>query len=171
MKRVYQLQGDLGYIFMLGRENVLFYATGIKEITNRIEDAHRLNNAGRVDNNFKQNLKRDVIQCFIRGFRPELEIRVEEKDTFREVISDSVDIKRRLAANSALEEINILNIQKLTNQFIIVIYFIIVIVIQIVCLICKKSYHTTKKCFHLSEAQETVPNEQEQFLLSQPTKI
>ena len=34
--------------------------------------------------------------------RPELEIRVEEKDTFREVINDSIDIERRLAANSAL---------------------------------------------------------------------
>ena len=34
--------------------------------------------------------------------RPELEICVEEKDTFREVINDSIDIERRLAANSAL---------------------------------------------------------------------
>ena len=33
-------------------------------------------------------------QCFIRGLRPDLEIRVEEKDTFREVIDDSIDIER-----------------------------------------------------------------------------
>ena len=35
--------------------------------------------------------------------RPELEIRVEEKDTFMGVINDSIDIERRLAANSALQ--------------------------------------------------------------------
>ena len=34
--------------------------------------------------------------------RPELEIPVEEKDTFKEVINDIIDIERRLAANSAL---------------------------------------------------------------------
>ena len=69
-----------------------------------IEDAHRLNNGGQVDNAFKPNLERDVIQCFIRGLRPELGIRIEEKDTFREIdINDSIDIERRLPANSALQ--------------------------------------------------------------------
>ena len=74
----------------------------IKEIADRIEDAQRLYNGGQADNTFKQNLETDVIQCFIRGLRPELEIRVEEKDAFREVINDSIDIERWLAANSAL---------------------------------------------------------------------
>ena len=125
-KSVYQLQGELGNTFMWERENVLSHAARIEEIADRIkgavriedtvriedadriagadriEDAHRISNGGPVDNAFKQNLERDVIECFIRGLRPELEIRVEEKDTFREVINDSIDIERRLAANSAL---------------------------------------------------------------------
>ena len=101
-KSVYQLQGKLGNTFMWKRENFLSYAARIKEIADRIEDAHRLNNCSQVDNAFKQNLERDVIQFFIRGLRPELEIRVEEKDTFRKEINDSIDIERRLAANSAL---------------------------------------------------------------------
>ena len=67
-----------------------------------IEDAHRLNNDGQVDNNFRQNLERNVIQCFIYGLRPELEVRIVEKDTFKEVINDTIDTERRLAANSAL---------------------------------------------------------------------
>ena len=104
-KSVYQLQGELGNTFMWERENVLSYAARIKEIGDRIEDAHRLNNGGQVDNAFKQNLERDVVQCFIRGMRPELEIRVEETDTFWEVINDSIDIERRLAANSTLRKI------------------------------------------------------------------
>ena len=79
---------------MWERENVLFYVSRIKEIAEKIEDAHRRNNNGQVDNNFRQNLERDVIQCFIRGFRPELEIRVEEKDTFKEDINDTIDIEQ-----------------------------------------------------------------------------
>ena len=89
---------------MWGRENVLSHAARTKEIAHKIEDAHRLNNNDQIDNNFKQNLERDVIQCFIRGLRPEIEIRVEEKDTFKEVINNTIDIERRLAANSALRK-------------------------------------------------------------------
>ena len=93
-KSVYQLQGELGNTFMWESENALSYAARIKEIADRIKEAHRLNNGGQVDNAFKQNLERDVIQCFIRSFRPGLEIRVNEKDTCREVINDSIDIER-----------------------------------------------------------------------------
>ena len=100
-KSIYQLQGELGNTFMWKRENVLSYAARINEIADRVEDAHRLNNGGQVDNAFKQNTERDVIQCFICCLRPELDIRVEEKDTFMEVINDSIDIERSLAANSA----------------------------------------------------------------------
>ena len=39
---------------------------------------------------------------FLRGLRPEIEIRVTQKDIFREVINDTIDTVRRLAANSAL---------------------------------------------------------------------
>ena len=41
------------------------YATRIKGITSKIEEAHRLNNDGWLDNYFKQNLERDVIYCFM----------------------------------------------------------------------------------------------------------
>ena len=58
---MYQLQGELGNTYMWKKENVLSYAAKIKEIADRIEDAHRLNNNGQVDNTFKQNLHKDVI--------------------------------------------------------------------------------------------------------------
>ena len=92
VKSVYQLQAELGNTFMWERENFILYAARIKEIADRIEDAHRLNNGGQVNNASKQNLERDVIQCFTRSLRPELEIRIEEKHIFREVINDSIDI-------------------------------------------------------------------------------
>ena len=59
-RSVYKLQGELGNTFMWERENVFSYAAKIKEIADRIEDAHRLNNDGQVNNAFKQNLERDV---------------------------------------------------------------------------------------------------------------
>ena len=49
-KRVYQLQGALGNTYMWEKEKVLSYAARIKEIFDRIEDAHRLDNNGGVDN-------------------------------------------------------------------------------------------------------------------------
>ena len=79
---------------MWEKENVLSYAARIKEIADRIEDAHRLNNNEQVDNTFKRNLQRDVIQCFIRGLRPELEIRVKTKEIFKEVFNDNQRRKR-----------------------------------------------------------------------------
>ena len=59
---MYQLQRELGNTYMWKKENVLSYGARIKETADRIEDAHRLNNNGQVDNTFKQNLHRDVIQ-------------------------------------------------------------------------------------------------------------
>ena len=101
-KSVYLLQGELRNTYMWEKENVLSYAARIKKIADRIEDAHRLNNNEQVDNTFRQNLQRDVIQFFIRGVRPELEIRVKIKETLKEVIHDTFNVERDLAAYSAL---------------------------------------------------------------------
>ena len=76
----------------------------MKKVSERIEDAHRLNNGGQVDNTFERNFEKNVIQCFILGFRSELEICLEEKDTFKNVINYTIDIKRRLAANLAVRK-------------------------------------------------------------------
>ena len=87
----------------MGRENILSYAAQIKGIADKIEDAHRLNNNGQINNNFRKNLERDVIQRFILGLCPQLGIRIVEKDTFKEAINDTIYTERRLAANSALQ--------------------------------------------------------------------
>ena len=58
---MYQLQGELENTYMWERENVLPSTARIKEIIDEIEDAHRLNNNGQVNNTFKRNLQREVI--------------------------------------------------------------------------------------------------------------
>ena len=120
-------------------------------LCNKIEDTHRLNNNGQVDNNFKQNLERDVIRCFIRGFRPELEIRVEEKDTFKAVINDTMDIERRLAANSALRRnrnADYLKTKKSTNnKNNKTTRFNVALENKTIWFICRKPGHTTENVF------------------------
>ena len=45
-KSVYLLQGELGNTFMWERGNLLSYAARIKEMADKIDDVHRLNNNG-----------------------------------------------------------------------------------------------------------------------------
>ena len=62
-KSVYQLQAELVNTYMWKKENVLSYAARDKEIVDRIEDTHRLNNNGQVDNTFKHNLKETLFNA------------------------------------------------------------------------------------------------------------
>ena len=161
---MYQLQGELGNIHEWEEENVLSYAARIKEIADRIEDAHRLNNNGQVDNTFKRNIQTDVIQCFIRGLRPELDIRVKTKETFKEVFNDTINVEKDLAASSALrknknpdylqmnDSINNRN-NKRTR-------FNVARDNNIHCIICKKPGHFAENCYHLTKAQEAVARKQ-----------
>ena len=57
-----------------------------------------------MDDKFKRSLERDVVQCFIHGLRPELEIRILEEPTFREVIIDTIDMETKLAICLALRK-------------------------------------------------------------------
>ena len=96
---------------------------------------------------------RDVIQCFIRRLRPELEIRVIEKDTFREVINDTIDTEQSLAANFALrrngntdylkseETTNNKNNETTRSN--------VTLEDKNICSIYKKPGHTTEKFLHL----------------------
>ena len=141
----------------------------MKEIAAKIEDSHRLNNNGPADNNFRQNRERDVIQCFIRGLSPKLEIRVVEKDTFKELINDTIGIERRLAANSSLRRIrntDYLKTEESTNnKNNKTARFNVALEDKTICLICKKLGHTTEKCFHSSKAQDAVLNNTQQNFL------
>ena len=63
------------------RDSVPLCAATIKEIADKIEDACRLNNNGQVDNALEQNV--------------DIEIRIEEWNTFEELINNTIDINRR----------------------------------------------------------------------------
>ena len=107
LKTVYQLQGELGSTYMWEKETVLSYATRIKEIADQILNAHRINNAGVLDETFETGLEKDLIQCFLRGLRPEIEIRVKKEDVFRDVTNNAIEIERRLSAVADLRKGNL----------------------------------------------------------------
>ena len=65
---------------MWENENVLSYATRIQEISAEILDCHKQNNNGKEAAEFERNLKRTAIDCFLRGLKPELEIRIGRAD-------------------------------------------------------------------------------------------
>ena len=71
-KTVYQLQGDLGRIYMWENESVLSYATRIQEIAAEILECHIQNNNSKEAAEFRGNLEREVVDCFLRGLQPEL---------------------------------------------------------------------------------------------------
>ena len=98
--------------------------------------------------------------------RPELEILVEEKDTFKEVINDTIDIERRLAAVSALRRNRntdyLMTEGLINNKKYKTTRFNVALENKTICLICKKPGHTTEKLFHLSKAQDAVLNNKQQ---------
>ena len=85
----------------------LSYDTRIKEIADQIYDAHRINNGGQLDETFKAGLEKDLIQCFLRGLRPEIEVRVEQGEVFKVVTNNAIEGERRLNAAADLRKDNI----------------------------------------------------------------
>ena len=105
-KTVYQLQGDLGRIYMWENKSVLSYATRIQEIAAEILECHKQNNNGKEAAAFENNLERDAIDCFLRGLKPELEIRIGIANKFDEIVERAIREERNLTARNELRRGN-----------------------------------------------------------------
>lgn len=101
-KSVYQLQGELGRIFQHDDEGVLTYSNRVKDIGNRISDAYKQSHAGVVDDAFKRSLDVDLVECFNRGLRPEIENKITRNQSFSETMKEAIDIERKEQAKSVL---------------------------------------------------------------------
>ena len=91
---------------MWENESVLSYATRIQEIAAEILECHRQNNNGEEAAEFESNLERDAIDCFLRGLKPELEIRIGTADKFDEIVVRAIRKKRNLTARNELRRGN-----------------------------------------------------------------
>ena len=101
---VYQLQGGLGSTYFWERESVLSYATRIKEIADQINDAHTISNEGQLDETFEESLEKDSFQYFLRGLRPEIEIRSKQGEVFKDVTNNAIQVERKLNAAADLRK-------------------------------------------------------------------
>ena len=54
------------------------------------QGCHRQNNNGKEAAEFERNLERDAIDYFLRGLKPELEIRIGTVDKFDEVVDRAI---------------------------------------------------------------------------------
>ncbi|XP_043476360.1 GATA zinc finger domain-containing protein 14-like [Leptopilina heterotoma] len=151
-KSVYQLQGELGAIYMWEHENVISYESRIAE---RILDAHRISNENRVDEPFKASLDKTTVDYFSRGLRPEIEIRIGTADTFQEIVNKAVEIERKLLSHRELrksEQNTDYNSHPKNNKDFAKTTKINIAQDNIItCLVCGKKGHFAVNCFQLNK--------------------
>lgn len=155
-KSVYQLQGELGALYMWENESVVSYAARIVEAMDRITDAHRLNNQNRVDNNFVKDVETSAIQCFIRGLRPELELIVGQSNTFSGITGKAIEAERRIAARDELRKPKMYrnepnNQHKQGREFARTNQFNTMQGEILICQYCGKRGHIASKCFQINK--------------------
>ena len=85
-KSVYQLQVELGNIYQWDSEKVNSYATRVRELGEKILDAHKANNNDRIDANFQAPLDSDIQDCYLRGLKTEIESRLQGVHNFKDTV-------------------------------------------------------------------------------------
>ncbi|XP_051168395.1 uncharacterized protein LOC127286127 [Leptopilina boulardi] len=141
------MAGELGSIYQWENEKVISYATRIREIGNRILDSHRRSNQGREDENFVTGFKKDVLDCFIRGLKTDIETRLEDVNTFKDAINNAVEVERKLAANLALRSSHRNREEKLETKK----DKIHIMREELICQICNKIGHSAIVCRQLKQ--------------------
>ena len=91
---------------MWENESVLSYATRIQEIAAEILECHNQHNNGKEGVEFEWNLEKDAIDCFLRGLKPELEIRIGRADKFDEIVERAIREERNSKARNELRRGN-----------------------------------------------------------------
>ena len=101
-KSVYQLQGELGNIYQWDSEKVISYATRVRELGDRILDAHEANNNDRINENSQAALDSDIRYCFLRGLRTEIESRLQGVHNFKDTVNSALEMERKISATAVL---------------------------------------------------------------------
>ena len=89
-----------------GNESVLSYVTRMQEITAEILECHKQNSNGKEAVEFERDLERDAIDCFLRGLKPKLGIRIGRADKFDETVERAIREERNLTARNELQRGN-----------------------------------------------------------------
>ncbi|OXU24536.1 hypothetical protein TSAR_015604 [Trichomalopsis sarcophagae] len=75
-KTVVQLLGEMGNEYQRDGESVITFANRIKDIGNRVIEAHRLENAGTIVEAFRTYTENTLVDCLKRVLKAEIEQRL-----------------------------------------------------------------------------------------------
>lgn len=101
-KTAYQLQGELGRIFQAENEGVLAYSNRVKDLGNKIYELHESTHNEPLTAEFKKNLDDDVVDCFARGLKTEIENKLTTGQKFDETMKEAIEIERKVRAKNLL---------------------------------------------------------------------
>lgn len=103
IKSVHQLLGELGNEFQQDEESVIAYANRIRDLQDRIIEAQTMN-GGTADDAFKAALKPNLIECFKKGLKPDIENKLEDAEDLSNLVKNAIFAERSLEARKVLRE-------------------------------------------------------------------
>ena len=145
-KTVNQLLGELGNEYQQENESVIAFANRMRDIGARIIDAKKIE--GEVTNEFKTSVESNLIDCFKRGLKFDIEQRLTDANNVSDLVKNAINVERKLAAQMQLrnnKKID-LNQKPKTNKNIFI------------CQVCRKEGHEANKCDLLQGRQNNSNN-------------
>ena len=91
----------LGNIYQWDSEKVISYATRVRELGEKILDAHKANN-DTIDENFQAAIDSDIRDCFLRGLKTEIESKLQGVHNFKDTVNSALEMERKISATAEL---------------------------------------------------------------------
>lgn len=99
-----QLLGELGRQYQRDNESVLAFANRVRGIGTRVLEAQKAATAAEVSEDFKTAVTGNIIDCFKRGLRPEIENKVTVGDNVTNLVQSAIVAEKKLAARELLRQ-------------------------------------------------------------------
>lgn len=94
----------MGAEYQKDSDTVIVFANRIREIARKILEAKRVATGDEVTSAFKAKVDLSCAECFKRGLKPELEVKVQAADTLGEVLKSALEAERNENARRVLRK-------------------------------------------------------------------
>ena len=102
---MHQLLGEMGNKYQRDDETVISFANSIQDIGRRIIEIQRVN-VGNIDIGFRTSIENNLVECFKRRLKPEVEQRLENADDMEHIVQNATKAERSVEAKKALRKEN-----------------------------------------------------------------
>ena len=105
---VYQLQGHLGNMIQEEGESVIKFVNRVRDTGLRISETYKMEGRHTPEEieRFKTTTEANVMECFKRGLRADIEHKLGAAATLRDLVRDAIKIERELFAKDSLRKTN-----------------------------------------------------------------